>query len=201
MPGTYNVVLLVDGRTVDTKPMRIIMDPQVQFADAARRRYNDILMDLHDVQRRATEVAGMLNALHPQMAEAATKVAASNAPASVKAQFEALNRDFGTVRTSFGVPFPTPAAGGGPGGGGGGGRGGGPPDPQNLLARAGNVKNQIMGIWEPPSNALVRQYTEVKAALPKAITDANAVLLRARTLSRTLSSHGVTLTVPPPAGR
>ena len=174
----------------------------MQFADAQRKRYNDILMDLHDMQRRATEVAGALNALHPQMAVAAASVAASSAPAPVKAQFEALNRDFGAVRTSFGVPFPAPgAAAGGGGGGGGGGRGGGAPDPQNLLARAGTVKNSIMGIWEPPSDALVRQYTDVKAALPKAITDANAILQRARTLSRTLSTHGVTLTVPPATTR
>ena len=196
IPGTYNVLLLVDGKTVDTKPMRIIMDPQVQFADAARKRYNDILMDLHDMQRRATEVASTLNALHPQMSDAAAKLAASNAPAAVKTQFEALNRDFGTVRASFGVPFPAPGAGGG-GGGGGGGRGGGAPDPQNLLNRAATLKNSIMGIWEPPSDALVRQYTDVKAALLKAITDANAVIQRARTMSQTLSTHGVTLTVPP----
>jgi hypothetical protein len=31
MPGTYSVALLVDGRVVDTKPMTIVMDPQVQF--------------------------------------------------------------------------------------------------------------------------------------------------------------------------
>ena len=59
------------------------------------------------------------------------------------------------------------------------------------------MKTAIMGIWEPPSDALVRQYTDVKAALPKAITDANAVLQRARALSQTLGTHGVTLTVPP----
>ena len=198
MPGSYNVVLLADGKSVDTKPMRIIMDPQVQFADAQRKRYNDIVMDLHEMQGRATEVANALNALNAQMTDAATKVAASSAPATVKPQFETLNRDFTAVRAKFGVPFPAPAAAGGRGGGGGGGFGGGAaPDPQNLLARAGTVKTQIMSIWEPPSEALVRQYTEVKASLPKAITDANAILQRARAMSQTLGTHGVTLTVPP----
>ena len=68
---------------------------------------------------------------------------------------------------------------------------------QNLVARAGAVKNGIMGIWEMPSDALMKQYADIKLALPKAIADANALLARARTVSTTLGNSGVTLTVPP----
>jgi hypothetical protein len=201
VPGTYTVALLVDGRSVDTKPLRIVMDPAVTMADAQRRRYNEIVTDLHDLQRRGMDMAAKLNALHPQMVDAASKVSASNAPAAAKAQFETLHRDYEALRVKFGVPMPVPGAGGGRGGGGGGGgRGGGAGDlQQNLVARVGAIKNQIMGIWEMPSDALVKQYADIRLTLPKAITDANTILARARTLSGTLGSSGVTLTVPPPA--
>jgi cold-inducible RNA-binding protein len=90
-----------------------------------------------------------------------------------------------------------PRTGGFGGGGGGGGRGGGAGDNQNLVARVGAVKNGIMGIWEMPSDALMKQYADIKLTLPKAIADANALLAQARTVSTTLGRSGVTLTVPP----
>ena len=197
-PGTYTVALMVDGKSVDTKPMKIVMDPEVRMADASRARYNAIVVDLHDLQRRGTEMAAKLNALHPQMVDAASKVAGSSAPAAAKTQFEALNKDYEALRVKFGVPTPVAAPGGFGGGGGGGGRGGGAGDQQNLVARAGAVKNQIMGIWEMPSESLMKQYADIKLALPKAIADAEALLARARTASTTLGRSGVTLTVPPP---
>jgi hypothetical protein len=201
VPGTYTIALLVDGKSVDSKPMRIVMDPAVQMADVQRRRYNEILTDLHDLQRRGMETATKLNALHPQMVDAVAKVSGSSASAAAKTQFEALNKDYEALRVKFGVPTPAPGAGGFGGGGGGGGRGGGAGDQQNLVARVGAIKNQIMGIWEMPSDALLKQYADIKVALPKAITDANALLARARTVSSALGNSGDTLTVPPPAGR
>ncbi|HSA57596.1 MAG TPA: hypothetical protein VLE53_17920 [Gemmatimonadaceae bacterium] len=195
IPGTYTVSLVVGGTVVDSKPLRIIMDPAVQLADAQRRRYNEIAMDLHEMQRRGTEVAAALNALHPQMTDVAGKIAASSAPADVKSQFESLNREYEAVRVKFGVPMGGGAAGGR--GGGGGGRGGGGGDPANVLGRAGAVKASILSFWEPPSEALVRQYNEVKAALPRAITEANAVLTRAASVGQALQRHNLSLTVPP----
>ena len=54
-----------------------------------------------------------------------------------------------------------------------------------------------MGIWETPSASLVRQYNEVKLALPKAVTDANALLGRASGISQSLKKYDITLNVPP----
>jgi hypothetical protein len=211
MPGSYNVVLLIDGKTIDTKPMRIVQDPQVQLATAERRRWNDIVMDLHELQRRGTGTASQLNALSPQMASISTALKANaNAPAAVKTQFEALNKDFEALRPKFGLSAPVnpdsaAAAGGGRGGrgggagGGGGGRGGGGGggNSQDVLGRAGTVKGQVMGIWELPSASLLKQYNDVRLALPAAITEANALLARARTMSTTLRRYDLTLTVPP----
>jgi hypothetical protein len=190
---------MVDGRAADTKPMRIVMDPAVQLADAQRRRYNELVADLHDLQRRGTEMAATLNALHPQMVAAATKVAeTAGVPAAVKTQFEALNRDYNALRVKFGVPLPVPGAGGrgGRGGrGGGGGRGGEPP---SVVERTGTVKDQIMGIWEAPSDAMTSRAADVRAELPRAIADANALLVRVRGISPTLQRYGITVTVAAP---
>jgi len=80
----------------------------------------------------------------------------------------------------------------------GGGRGGPPPDPENILARTATLKNQLMGIWETPSAAMVAQYTEAKTDLPKAIADANAWLTRAAAVGQALKKYDITLAVPPP---
>jgi hypothetical protein len=203
LPGSYNVALVVDGRAVETKPMRVIMDPAVPLTVAQRTRYNDIVTDLHAMQRTGTPVASALGAIAPQLNDIASRIAGmSNVPAGVKTQFDALNRDFNAVRVKFGIVAAAAGGGrgaGGGGGGGGGGRGGGGGaiDPANVFGRISALKGSIAGLWELPSPALVSQYNEVKLAFPRAMTEANSVLARARTLSQALQDHGITLRVPP----
>jgi photosystem II stability/assembly factor-like uncharacterized protein len=117
-PGSYNVALVVDGKTIETKPIKIVLDPEVQMNDVQRKRYFDIMMDLHDMQRKGTPVQQALNSVFSQMSDVAAKVKDSaSVPATVKTQFEAFNKEFDAIRVKFGVPPPA----GGPGGRGGGG--------------------------------------------------------------------------------
>jgi hypothetical protein len=193
IPGTYTVALVSGGKVLDSKPMKIIFDPDVHFAAGEHERYNTIVTDLHAMQRRGVAMATALNALYPQMTEAATAIAAkSDVPANVKAQFESLNKEFDAIRKKFGVPIAAPAAGRG---GGGGGRGAAP-DPENVLARESTLKTQLAGVWETPSASSLRQYTEVKVALPKAVADGNAFLGKAGAVAATLAKYGVTIKVP-----
>jgi photosystem II stability/assembly factor-like uncharacterized protein len=123
-PGTYNVALVVDGKTIETKPIKVVLDPEAQMNDVQKKRYFDMLTDLHDMQRKGTEMQPALNAVYTQMTDVAAKVKASaSMPAAVKTQFETFNKEFDTVRAKFGVP---PAMGGGGGGRGGGGGGAAP---------------------------------------------------------------------------
>ena len=192
-PGSYTVALVAGGRTLDSKPMRIIMDPEARLAGAERSRWNAITMELHDAQRRGNEVQASLNTLHPQMTDIAGKIGGmANVPAAVKAQFESLNRDYEAVRVKFGVPSGAAAPAGR--GGGGGGRGGGAAD--NTLGRVGATKNAIMSIWEPPSGAVGRQAAAARTALTAAIVEANVLLARARAVSAALKAYNVTLNVP-----
>lgn len=198
MPGTYTVALIVDGKTIETKPLKIVGDPGVTMTDLQRRRYNEIVMDLHDMHRRGTQMTNALNPFYTQMTDIAGKIGGmANVPAPVKAQFEALNKEFDAVRVKFGVP-PPPPQGGGRGGGGGGFGGGGGGSSADVVNRAGNLKAAIAGIWEMPSDSLVKQYNDVKIALPKAIADANAMLVKAMPVSQALKKYDLALTVPSP---
>jgi NAD(P)H-dependent FMN reductase len=109
-------------------------------------------------------------------------------PAALKAQFDAVHKDFDAVRVKFGVSAAIAA-----GRGGGGGRGG---DPENVLARATTLKLGVMGMWEAPSAATVKQSAEVKLAVQQAVTEANAMLAKATTISQSLSKYDIVLTVP-----
>ncbi len=194
MPGTYTVALMSGTKVLDSKPIKLVLDPDVHFAVGEQERYNAIVTDLHALQRRGVAMATALNALYPQMTQAATSVNGNtDIPANVKSQFESLNKEFDAIRKKFGVP--TNAGAGGRGGGGGGGRGGAV-DPENVLARTSTLKTQLAGVWEAPSAASVHQYNDVKLALPKAVAEANAFFGKANAVSQTLAKYGVTIKIP-----
>ena len=192
MPGTYTVALTIDGKTIDSKPLTVTMDPLVQMTDAARAKYNAVLMDLHALQGQGTEMTSTLTALGAEVGKAVTKVDSSSAPANVKADFAAFRKDFDATRAKFGLGVPAVTF-GGPGGGFGG--GGGAPSP-NVLGRVGTIKAAIMSVWEVPSDATMRQVADVKAAVPEAIKEATALMKRARSMSATLAEYKVTMLVP-----
>jgi hypothetical protein len=67
-----------------------------------------------------------------------------------------------------------------------------------VLGRVASVKSQILAFYDLPSDALMRQHTDAKTELPKAIAEANTTIVRASALSQALAKHNVTLKVPPP---
>lgn len=194
LPGTYTVTLQVGGQTVGTKTMGVTADPANTLSAAQRQRYYDIVMDLHTMQGRGVAAANALMPVYTQMNELSGKIAGmTNVPDAVKTQFEAVKKELDAVRAKFGVP-PTPGAGGGRGGFG----GGAPADNTNVLARTGTTKSRILTFYDMPSDTLMRDYADVRLAMPRAITEVNTFLARATALSQALAKSGVTLTVPPP---
>src|SRR5262249_14844987 len=57
LAGTYTVALVVDGKPVDTKPLRVLGDPEVVLSDAQRKQLFDMAAEMHDLQKRASEAA------------------------------------------------------------------------------------------------------------------------------------------------
>jgi hypothetical protein len=213
LPGTYNVSLIVDGKTIETRPLRVTADAEVALSEIERKRMFDMAMEMHDLQKRATEVQTALRPLNTRMAELAKEIAGrDDVPADVKATFEAFNKDLAAFAPKF-----APAAFGRGGGAGPAaaaapaaapaaaqpGQAAAAPGPPvtaptvNLLTRIGQAKSGLMATM-PVSEQTTKAYTEARAQVPKAIVDANALFARAAALSTALAPYKLTLTAPAP---
>ena len=188
LAGTYNVSLVVDGKTVDTKPLRVMSDPQVVLTDAERKKLYEMAIELHELQRRATEAGAGVGSLNTRLPELAKEAQGkSDVPTDLKTSIETLQKEVATLA-------PKLVAQGGGRGFGGGGRGGAP---DNLASRLAQAKNGLMGgMW--PTEAVMKAYADSKADVPKAIAEANSLFTRAATLGSTLTKHSLTLTAPTP---
>jgi hypothetical protein len=149
----------------------------------------EMAMEVHDVQKRATEAAAGVASLNRQVTELAQTIAdRSDIPADVKASFESVKTDTAAMAPKLAL------GGGGRGGGGGGGRGGADPSITGKIAQA---KNGLMaGMW--PTSITMKAYADAKAETPKALADANALFAKAAALSASLAKFNVTLTAPKP---
>jgi sortilin (neurotensin receptor 3) len=185
--GVYTVSLVVDGKTVDSKPLRVADDPEVVLTSADRKRQYDMAMEMHTLQPRVTEAGIAFGSLNRQVAELTTTAASrSDVPADVKGQLEAFKKELDGLAPRLAIPQ-------GGRGGGGGGRG----NNESLTGKVGQAKNGFMSGMVVGEQTL-RAYTEVKSQAPKTIADLNAAIAKATTLSATLARYNLTLTVPQP---
>jgi photosystem II stability/assembly factor-like uncharacterized protein len=189
LPGTYNVALVIDGKTVDTKPMRVSADPEVALTPVERKKLYDMAMEIHALQGRATTAVAAFGPLNTRMTELTKEIAGrADLPADVKASFEAFAKDVATIAPKFTAPVL------GRGGQGGGGFGGQAPT-DYIVTKLGQAKNGLMGgMW--PTQATLSAHDDAKVQVPKAITDMNALFVKAAALSKTLEAHKLTLKVP-----
>ena len=186
LPGVYTVALVVDGKTIESKPLRVTADPEVALTDLERKKMFDMAMEMHELQRRGTDLAVNVQTLSRQAADIATALGSrADVPAEVKASFEAFNKELATLTPKFAAPT---------GGRGGGGRGGAPTGDQPL-ARAAQAKNGLMG-GMPATEQTMKAYADAKAQMPKVAAEANALFAKAATLGPALAKYNLTLTAP-----
>jgi photosystem II stability/assembly factor-like uncharacterized protein len=190
LPAVYNVALVVDGKTIDSKPLRVAADAEVLLTEVERRKLFDMAIELHELQRRTTEVANQVTPLNARMGELSKEIGSrTDLPADLKTMFDGLSKEL----TAFTPRIATPA--GGRGFGGGGGRGGAGAD--SPVARLAQAKNSLMGsMW--PTSATMQAYGDAKVQVPKLIAEANALFAKATALSGALAQHKLTLTAPTP---
>jgi photosystem II stability/assembly factor-like uncharacterized protein len=185
--GTYTVALIVDGKTVDTKPLRVVDDPEVVLSSAERKRQFDMATEMHALQGRVTDAMTAHGSLTRQLNELSTTIGGrSEVPSDVKGSVDALKSELAALAPRLTLPAGR--------GGGGGGRGG---PTESLAAKIGQAKNGLMGGMVVGEQA-TRAYTEAKSQAPKTIVDLNAAIAKASTLSTTLARYNLTLTVPQP---
>jgi photosystem II stability/assembly factor-like uncharacterized protein len=188
LPGTYTVSLVVDGTTVDSKPLKVVADPDVALTSIERKKLFDMAMEMHDLQRVANQVQAAITPLNARLAAIKKEIGSRNdVPAEVKTAVESLSTDLGTV-----VPkFAAPAGGRGAGGGG----GGAVTPPVSVAARITQAKNGMMGgMW--PTALTLHAYDEAKVQAPKAMAEANAAIAKASALEGVLAKYKLTLEVP-----
>jgi photosystem II stability/assembly factor-like uncharacterized protein len=172
LPGEYRVTLVVNGRDVATKSVRVLGDTTVEITDADRKTWHDTALALHQLQRSANEAADTVNELnrHFQALEGLMK-GASAPSGEAKTAMEDVSKRLADLRRRLGV-------GQGQGGGGGGGGFGGGPNP-NVRGQIGQVKGQIMGSTSLPTATQMRQTTEMREDLAKVIDEVNTVITTA----------------------
>jgi photosystem II stability/assembly factor-like uncharacterized protein len=188
LSGVYNVALVIDLKTVDTRPLRVNDDPEVALTSIERKRQYDMAMEIHGLQPRAQDAATAHASLARQINELASTVGGrADVPADVKTSVDSFKKDLEALAPRLTVPQ-------GGRGGGGGGRGGAS---ESLLTKIGQAKNGLMG-GMVVGEQTTRAYSEVKSQLPKAVADLNAAITKAQALSSTLATFNLTLTVPPP---
>jgi hypothetical protein len=188
LPGTYTVALVIDGKSVDTKTIRVSADPDVALTAVERKKMFDMAMEIHALQGRATEAVNAFAPFNTRMTELGKEIAAKkDLPADVKAAFDGLAKDVAAIAPKFTAPVLR----GGPGGGGFGQQG--PTD--YVVTKLGQAKTSLMGgMW--PTQAALTAYADAKAQVPKAIADLNALFTKAAGVSRLLEAQKLTLKVP-----
>ena len=195
LAGTYNVSLIVDGKTIETKPLRVAGDPEVVLTSAERKKMYDMAIEMHELQRRAADIATVLTPINQQLPEIAKTIAGrTDIPEDVKTSFEAFNKELAATVTRLAASV------GGGGGRGGGGRGGAASTEPNPLARIGVAKNGLMA-GMPSTSDTMKAYNDAKTQAPKALAEADALTAKAAAMSATLAKHNITLKVPVPAAR
>jgi hypothetical protein len=183
--GMYTVALIVDGKTVDTKPLRVNDDPEVVLTSAERKRQFDLAMEMHALQPSINDASAAFGSLTRQMTELATTIGGrTDVPADTKSAFDAFNKELAALAPKLTAPQ----------GGRGGGRGAAT---ESLSVKVGQAKNGLMG-GMTAGESTMRAYAEVKAQTSKAIADLNAVIAKGAALSATLAKSNLTLTVPQP---
>jgi photosystem II stability/assembly factor-like uncharacterized protein len=173
LPGEYRVTLVVDGKDVATKPVRVNADTAVQMTDAERKTWHDTALALHDLQRTANEAADAVSELTRQFQALETVVkSATNVPGAGTTAMGEVAKRLAELRTRLGVA--TPGQAGGRGGRGGGGGGGG--QNQNVRGTIGQTKGQIMNSTSLPTAQQMRTTAESREDLMKVVAETNAMI-------------------------
>jgi hypothetical protein len=177
VPGDYRVTLVVEGKDVATKTVRVTPDTAVQMTDAERKTWHDTAIALHDLQKTANEAADAVTELGRQFQalEGLVKVA-TNVPSSATSAMGETSKKLADLRRRLGVPAPGEQASGGGFGGGGGGGGFGGGQNQNVRGTIGQTKGQIMNSTSLPTAQQTRVTNESREDLTKVVQDTNALI-------------------------
>jgi len=190
MPGDYRVTLVVDGKDVATKTVRVSGDKDMPMTDAERRTWHDTALGLHELQRVANAAAEAVTTLGTQVAAAEGLVkTAANVPAAGKNALADVNTKLADLRRRLGVGQ------GGPGGGGGFGG-----QQANVRGQLGQTKGQIMNSTSMPTVQQIRVAGELRDDMTKLISDTNDLIAAVPAVYDALGASGAKPVALKPVG-
>jgi photosystem II stability/assembly factor-like uncharacterized protein len=191
LPGQYSVTLKVDGKEIGTQSITVQGDPDITIAEADRKAAFDAAMELHQLQKRLNEASDSVNALNERLraVQAALKDN-KDVPAALKAKVEEFNKKFAPVGRNFGIGMGNPLE-----------TGDFESFQRQLRARVGQLKGGIMASTSRPTETQMRQLPEVRAALDKAINEANALIGDFAAISKEAAESGVYPAAVKPIGK
>lgn len=189
MPGDYRVTLVVGGKDVATKSVRVSGDKDMPMTEAERKTWHDTALGLHDLQRVANAAAEAVTILAAQVtaAEGLVKTAAS-VPAAGKTALADVNTKLADLRRRLGV---------GQGQGGGGGGGG---QQANTRGQLGQTKGQIMNSTSMPTVQQIRTAGELREDMVKLVTDTNDLIAAVPAMYDALGAPGAKPAALTPVG-
>jgi photosystem II stability/assembly factor-like uncharacterized protein len=179
LPGTYKATLNVNGRDIQTIDVTVKGDPLIEITAADRKVWFDTAKELHDLQQKATDLAEMVQNADAQMTLLQQQMKNTPPSGNAKQQFDALQKEFDAVKRRLGL--------GQQGGGGGGGFGG---NTENVRGRIGQLKGSVMNVTALPTNTLLMQIREVKAAMPGLVDQANATVAKLPAVVKEMMGSG-----------
>jgi photosystem II stability/assembly factor-like uncharacterized protein len=183
LPGTYRVTLTVDGKAAGTQPLTVRGDPAIQISDADRDSLFAVSRELHAMHGRINAAADALNDMFRQMGDIRSATSAAKAvPPGLAARVDSLRAALDTVRR--GVV-------GGPGFGG----------FNSLRGQVVRLKGAVLNVTARPTETQMRSLAELRAAVPRAVDDVNALVARFKPLLDELARQGVYPAAPKPVGQ
>ncbi|HYB97444.1 MAG TPA: hypothetical protein VEC39_20900 [Vicinamibacterales bacterium] len=190
MPGDYRVTLVVDGKDVATKTVRVSGDKDMPMTDAERKTWHDTALHLHDLQRLANAAAETVTTLATQLTAAETLLkSAANPPAAAKNAVTDANTKLSDLRRRLGL---NPQQGGGGGGFGG--------QQGNVRGQLGQVKGQVMNSTSMPTAQQLRQTGELREDMTKLVADTNELITAVPAIYDALGASGAKPTALKPIG-
>ncbi len=188
LPGTYTVALVVDGKTVDTKPIRVSADPEVALTAIERKKLFDMAMEIQALQASAASAVSAFSAFNTRLAEITKELAGrKDVPADTKTAFDVYTKQVAVVAPKFTAPAF------GRGGQGGGFGQQGPSD--YVVTKLTQAKNGLMGgMW--PTEAVFDSYRNAKKDVPAAIAELNGVFAKGAAVAKALDACKVSFKIP-----
>ncbi len=191
LPGTYQVILKVDGKEAASNSFTVQGDPEIQISAEDRKAWFDTAMDLHKLQKTLNEAAERVGELNEKIRalQQALKDNA-NAPAALKTKVEDFAKKFEPVGRRFGIGVPNPLE-----------TGNFERANENLRFRFGGLKGSIMSSTSKPTEVQSRQVSEIRPLLEKAVQDANALINALPALLKEMADAGIYPAAVKPIGQ